>query len=240
MTNGHIVYIGNHKDLYLDTYQKETQSFIETQGIDLKIWDDTSISLLLKNNFDPKVLDAYKSMVPYALKADLARLCILYEFGGIYSDLGINFIKPIAKDGFDLVFFRDTPVEKVHGIDFAIQISVMFAKPKNDLLLQAISDISDLYLAKEYGDSPLHIGAGNVLGKLVLANTENNIYIGNFGSNFTTVQDCLSDNVILMYEQNGVVAHFKSFIKNESLKQIDQPKTNYVYAWINHKLYEGN
>ncbi len=44
----------------------------------------------LHENFDPRILAAYDTLSPYAFKADLARLCLLYKFGGLYVDLGVR------------------------------------------------------------------------------------------------------------------------------------------------------
>lgn len=40
---------------------------------------------------DNDVLWAFDQLLPYAYKADLARLCLLYQFGGIYADLSVCF-----------------------------------------------------------------------------------------------------------------------------------------------------
>jgi hypothetical protein len=240
MTNGHIIYIGKHKDLYLDMFKDEIKSFVDVQGVDLKIWEESDIRDLLSTKFDESVLKAFDSIQPYALKTDLARFCILYEFGGIYSDLGLTFLNKLKTDGYDLVLFRDIPVESIYEIDCAIQISLMFSKPKNDLMYKTIMALSDIYNTKQYGDNPMYPGGEVQLGKIILEDNQYSIFLGNFGENFTNLEDVLGDRITLSYWQDGIIVLFKSFRKNEILKNLDIHKTNYIHSWFHKTLYEGN
>ena len=40
----------------------------------------------MKNNFDDKIYKAYSLLPMGVMKADLWRYCIIYKYGGIYSD----------------------------------------------------------------------------------------------------------------------------------------------------------
>ena len=42
------------------------------------------------------MLDAYDALRPFAFKADLARLCLLFIFGGVYADLSCFFVQKWA------------------------------------------------------------------------------------------------------------------------------------------------
>lgn len=66
------------------------------------LYDDKDCEKFIKNNFDKKVLNAYKTLIPGAYKADLWRYCILYINGGIYLD-----IKYKCVDGFKLIELTD-------------------------------------------------------------------------------------------------------------------------------------
>ena len=56
-------------------------------GIEHRLFDDAAIRSVIAKNFGKEVLKAYNTLRPFAFKADLARLCILHQFGGIYADL---------------------------------------------------------------------------------------------------------------------------------------------------------
>lgn len=49
------------------------------------LYDDDECENFIKNNFDNDVLSAYKKIIIGAFKADLWRVCILYQLGGFYN-----------------------------------------------------------------------------------------------------------------------------------------------------------
>lgn len=51
------------------------------------LYDDDECENFIKNNFDNDVLSAYKKIIIGAFKADLWRVCILYQLGGFYCDI---------------------------------------------------------------------------------------------------------------------------------------------------------
>ena len=51
------------------------------------IYEDEEIVDVIKENFAKDVIEAYTCLIPFAFKADLARYCLLYKYGGLYSDL---------------------------------------------------------------------------------------------------------------------------------------------------------
>ena len=42
-------------------------------------------------------LNCYQELIPGAYKSDLARLCLIYVYGGIYLDIGMSFTAPIEE-----------------------------------------------------------------------------------------------------------------------------------------------
>lgn len=50
-------------------------------------FDDHDCRQFVRDYFN-EYLDAYDSLVPTAFKADLFRLLALYQFGGVYNDIG--------------------------------------------------------------------------------------------------------------------------------------------------------
>jgi mannosyltransferase OCH1-like enzyme len=65
------------------------------------------IEALLEERFSADVLHAFRSLRPNAYKADLARYCILYEFGGIYADLSYLLVEALPLGGGSPIIFRD-------------------------------------------------------------------------------------------------------------------------------------
>ena len=54
-----------------------------------RLYNDNDIKSFLASWFNPEVLQAYELLKPYAFKADLARYCLLYVYGGYYFDASI-------------------------------------------------------------------------------------------------------------------------------------------------------
>ena len=53
----------------------------------IKYYSDKGSREFIKNNYSKDIINAYDSLIPGAYKADLFRYCVLYKYGGIYSDL---------------------------------------------------------------------------------------------------------------------------------------------------------
>ena len=83
---------------------------------EFRFYDDNDCDIFIKNNFEEKIYNAYKSIndVYGAMKADFFRYCVLYKIGGIYLD-----IKSIIK----------TPIFKILNKDDICLLDI----PRNDL-----------------------------------------------------------------------------------------------------------
>jgi len=64
-------------------------------GWNLQIWDENSFKSRLWMCMDQKLRDLYDSLPHVVQKADVARIIILYHFGGIYVDLDFACLQPL-------------------------------------------------------------------------------------------------------------------------------------------------
>lgn len=62
-----------------------------------KYWNDQDCYDLIKNNFDETILDAYNMLYAGAYKSDIFRLCMLYLYGGVWTDISSVCEEPIDK-----------------------------------------------------------------------------------------------------------------------------------------------
>lgn len=236
MNLGHMIYLGNIKDAYLSPYAEEIASFINVQNVNLTIWDDQMIQNLIKDNFDERVLDAYKSVKPYAYKADLARLCILYVLGGWHSDIGIRFLEKIIPDK-NIIVFKDMAMGATFDYSNIIQNSIIYSVPKQPAILECIVRLSDIYVNKIYGNDPAYIGGTVQMGE-VFRYPDAFIGIGKAGENFTTLKDLMSGKTILEYFYDGVhVADFKDFNKKALIPITEPDKMLWGLAWDKRLVY---
>ena len=93
----------------------------------VRYFGDAAARSFIAAHFERAVVDAYDALLPGAFKSDLFRYCVLFECGGIYSDLKQRLMRPLddlvdrTEDGLVLVRDRDRT---------SVQISFMTARPK--------------------------------------------------------------------------------------------------------------
>lgn len=89
--------------------------------------------------FDPRILNAYLSIIPGAFKADLWRCCVLYEKGGVYVDSDMICLKSLNEyiEGDDeFLISRDDPMSKTF-----LANGFIASIPKHPFLKQQIDSI---------------------------------------------------------------------------------------------------
>lgn len=79
-------------------------------GLPHRLYDQDAIRDFLRTHMDADVCWAYEQLLPYAFRADLARLCLLHEFGGLYADLSVFFHAPLPLASGKMIVFRDRAV----------------------------------------------------------------------------------------------------------------------------------
>ena len=111
----------------------------------------------------PHAADAYQSLVPGAFKADLWRLLVLFEFGGVYADLGFLFVAPLHDtlvdfDNDELVLVVDPPQHHADGTELeGLYQAFMAAYPRHAVVGAMIEAVLENVVAQEYGTGALDI-----------------------------------------------------------------------------------
>lgn len=116
--------------------------------------DDDGLSFL-KRYFTSGVVNAFISLKPGAYKADLLRYCLLYMYGGIWSDLTQSFIvnlDTISKFHASIVLAQDRWTGSP-----GIYQAFIAARRRHPILLKCIHFIVLAYQEKYYGTSSLAI-----------------------------------------------------------------------------------
>ena len=83
-----------------------------------KYWNNEECYQIIKENFNSSVLDAYNMLYAGAFKSDIFRLCILYMYGGIWTD--ISSFCEVSLDNIinneHLIIVKDTKeTQQTHG-----------------------------------------------------------------------------------------------------------------------------
>jgi mannosyltransferase OCH1-like enzyme len=148
------------------------------KDVDYKLWLNEDLESFIKSEFHERVYLSYKALNPYAYKADLARYCLLYKFGGWYSDINNTFVStPPDTRRIDLLYFMDIPENSTKD---SVSNGVLYAKPNNEVYDLAIRNIVLNCFNKYYGPNSLSPTGPALLGKVMKSGVrKNKSWIGN-------------------------------------------------------------
>jgi mannosyltransferase OCH1-like enzyme len=216
------------QELFDKTLQKN-------QKFKIKYYDDAKCRKFIEDIFPQDVLEAYDILKPGAYKADLFRYCILYNYGGVWSDLTDNYLISLDEiidfNNDELFLIDDRPMGKnnIKGI----QISFMAAKPKNKLYLKCIRQIVKHCQERKIGNSPLA-----VTGPLLCRNKLNECIKENSNFNYRIDYKFSDNGKYYEHKKTGKkIAHYKSIGKNKLDIILDKHSNYYVDLWFKKDIY---
>lgn len=115
-----------------------------------------------------EVLWAFDQLLPYAYKSDLARLCLLHEYGGVYADLSVYFHHSwIVRPG-QISIFRD----RAHVAPWIVSNTILSAPARFPAIEAAIHMILANCHARYRGKSSLCPTGPVLLGKTIAMHCE--------------------------------------------------------------------
>lgn len=134
---------------------------------DYKLWCRSELEILISENFEPAVLQAFQSLKSFAYKADLARYCLAYLFGGLYIDVGIRLFQPIdVPETCGFIGFRD--LLNGNSMWNAVYNGIFWARTSHRLeLIEAINQIVKNVQTEFYGENPLYPTGPVLFGKSI-------------------------------------------------------------------------
>lgn len=143
--------------LNLESFKLQHPAFTHT------LYGNESGRDFIRRHFDGATLEAYDELVPLAYKADLLRYCLLYERGGIYADLSLNFFAPLVEQpsAERLSVFRDG----FSAAPWIVSNSLLYAPARERLFEQCILSIIEHTRLRYYGINQLCPTGPNLLGR---------------------------------------------------------------------------
>lgn len=132
-------------------------------GASHRLYDKESLRDFLRSSMGKDVLWAFDQFLPYAYKADLARLCLLHEFGGVYADLSVHFHGSWEVRPGKLSVFRD----RAHVAPWIVSNTIISAPPRFPALEAAIRMILAHCRARYRGHSSLCPTGPVLFGKAI-------------------------------------------------------------------------
>ena len=141
-------------DYLLQATSLVSQSFT---NYEYKIWTLNEAEEFIDHHFHKSVLCGFRSLKPFAYKADLFKYCVLFIEGGWYFDLGIRLLdqKAFSKIiDIDNLFFRASA-----GWDptWNVALSIIYSYPLQEFYLSTINDVLDICINTNKGINPLDV-----------------------------------------------------------------------------------
>ena len=137
-------------------------------GLPHRLYDRDAIRAFLRRHMESDVAWAFEELLPYAYRADLARLCLLYEFGGAYADLSVFFHAPLPVGSGKLAVFRDRAV----AAPWIVSNTIIAAPPRLPALEAAIRMIVANCRKRHRGVSSLCPTGPVLFGKAIAMHCE--------------------------------------------------------------------
>lgn len=130
-----------------------------------RLWTAHTLREFIELEFSEDVLWAFDSLRPYSYKADLAKYCLMYHFGGWYFDIGVMPEFGIRfTDKTTGLFFTDS-LDTSNGV-WRIAASAMYSVPQREQFMRAIKIIVDNCRTRYYGEDALYPTSTVLLGNV--------------------------------------------------------------------------
>jgi hypothetical protein len=135
------------KKIYLCYKTKNIPSYIIdnwkklNNDYEIQIYDNNDCIDFLKNNYTDEFVDIFNFIKDGPIKADFWRVCILYLYGGVYSDIDVKLIVPIKS-------FLEKDVSYLTCTSFNVNSSnphFIVTCPKHPLLFLCIETYLQMY-----------------------------------------------------------------------------------------------
>lgn len=230
----HQIYISNNNELPSDQILEKINNLKNLYSdYEYKLWNNNTIREFLKESFDLSVLEAYDTLLPYAFKADLARYCILYKYGGYYFDIAISLEEKIEYN-YDAVLYENTFDKNVFGVEEWLDViendALFFKDPEHPLLKEMIKRIENNVYELYYGHHPLCITSPILLHTVYHKLNDTSIKLGkikNINGKFVGILD----DKITYYRKDIKFAH--------NLEAMGCKGTNdYEKMWFDGNVYK--
>jgi mannosyltransferase OCH1-like enzyme len=212
------------------------------------LYSGEELEEIIKNNFDTDVFIAYKKLRPYACKADLARLCLLYLYGGLYIDLNVKLIDTIPNlDKLDFFAFRDITTTSKRS--WSVANSIIFATKKSKIMKKCIDIIVENCKNEYYGISVLDVSGCIVLGRAIMTSNEDINFIATDGE-LCKINPQKEKNysyyfAYLMDKDDKIIAYRKPILnKTNNIGDISCfgfiGTNNYIEMWKDKEVYDSS
>ena len=223
-------------DRFSSALQSNIASFRSTYGeAEYHLYEDQDIRDFLSDNFEQEVQAAYDALIPNAFKADLARYCLLYHFGGTYSDLSYLHIRSVELGRNDLVVFRDI----AGHASWSTSNATLHARPHLPVFERAISRIVEHHRINYSGPHALSPTGPYMFGR-VLAEVDDwgKTVFGD--SRLISREPCGRANIAKILPNGEITAIRNKNVDTNISDLIGYKTDSYARLWKKGKVWRKN
>jgi mannosyltransferase OCH1-like enzyme len=147
---------------------------------DMLYIDDCFMRNLLKTKFSQCLLDLYQANKIPASRSDIARLALLYEYGGFYMDLAIvlnDSLNCFIDANSELILLKRDDMPKYSDCPDKAHVwnGMLAAAPKSAFINACLQRIINNLLSGHYNNDVLEATGPKVLNKVLAQYNDNNI-----------------------------------------------------------------
>lgn len=200
------------------------------QGFTMKWFTDEDVEKYMKT-MPERVYNAYKSLQPGAYKADLWRMCILYENGGYYFDSYCTPMESIHDMLKSLGPLSDVDehcnqymVSVRETIDKGVHQGVLMVTPEHPFLFACIQQIVKNVENKYYGNTPWDITGPTCFYQCIVSVLlESGFEVDNNQENFLLGENRYEDLSFYLFKFTKPMQHVKT-IKYETENELQRER----------------
>ena len=199
------------------------------------LYTGTDLRKFIKERFSSRELRAYDKLSAYAAKADFARYCLLYELGGLYSDLSYLHLEPIALAGHErMVIFKDMNAGS-YVPDWSLSNALIFSKPRSEELKAAIVRVVENYEKNFYGKNEVEPTGPDLLGQCLRHAWPNPEIVVGDTCNLTPAQGKKGFYKVM---PSGVRVAYRNKVKNSTISElVPQGGNNFGDLWRGKRFW---
>ncbi len=194
-----------------------------------------SLRAFIDKHYDREVLKAFDTLRPYAYKADLGRYCLLHTLGGVYSDLGNRFVRPVSlSERHTLAAFADT--NGGLGSPWSVNNGVIAARKQSPELELLIKKVLQNVKGHFYGRSPLSPTGPDLFGRVLAECYNPNHYLI---GDMACVTRTFSQNITFVFlEPSGTLVAIRMKAQGGDSRELGMNlKNNYNDLWDKRAVY---
>ncbi len=202
-----------------------------------RLYDAETLRAYIEAHFSPEVLQAYDRLKPYAFKADLGRMCLLYGRGGLYLDLPLQPVRPLfVGPEIKAILFRDFNL--MLPSSWGVSNSFFYTLPRARFLATAIELAIARIKSGDYGVTPFSITGPGVFGQALAREGENENVI--FGDRLPLTPLHPNKNFAFVMPDGSIAAWGKQAGNGGDLTPYGATATNnYMTMWKEGDVFEN-